>query len=232
VDWVLSSRRRTLRFPRRSSAPVGSSRPPMRLRARARGEGPCSRIGPCRRRRLCRIEPSGGGSLLARPASVPSFGRVLADRVARRRAPIHAMWMRGRVLLIALSSAASGHPALPPAGLAAAPANPAPLVLAPSPYELALAPDPFASPTTPGPALPVAGARQRTAPRSAMAAALAPSPYDLDLARDAYQDPDGWQRAVAGSSARLAVGPALKPRALAPSPYERPSSGELAPVPY
>ena len=142
------------------------------------------------------------------------------------------MWMRGRVLLIALSSAASGHPVLPSAGLDAAVANSVPLVLAPSPYARQLAPDPLASPASPGRALPAAGPRQRTGPRNRAAATLAPSPYDLDLARAAYETPGGWQRAVAGSSVRLAAGPAVKPRALAPSPYEHPSPGELAPVPY
>lgn len=138
------------------------------------------------------------------------------------------MMLRGQILLVALLSAAPGHPALPPQ-----PVQPsAQPELAPSPYLPELAPDPFVRLEM----RPAAARRRphgpRQRPESQRAGLLAPSPYDLDLVPNPYPGSSPARSVLTAATASLAVGGNLEPRVLAPSPYEPQLPSDLAPSPY
>jgi hypothetical protein len=144
--------------------------------------------------------------------------------------------MRGRVLLVALLSAAPGHP-LPSSPPRAMPSRPlessstslAASGLAPSPYVAELAPSPFSNPASP-PQSAARSARPGGAPGHV--ALLAPSPYELELVPNPYAGLSPARATLTDVSAAVVVGVNLKPRVLAPSPYEHQLASALAPSPY
>ena len=141
--------------------------------------------------------------------------------------------MRGQVLLVALLSAAPGHPVLPSAPRVSTTSRAlgsSPSRLAPSPYAPALAPAPFSEPDgAPRAAALVPGARQPAT--RGRAALLAPSPYQLELVPNPYVDPSPEPVALTVAPS-IAVAVGINPRVLAPSPYEPRLPDALAPSPY